>query len=446
MSVLESFVPTRDRPDRAAVRLGLLLLLALDLILIAFLSKEHLVLLGVAVVVAAVLAAWNLPRALALVAVGYPLLDPIYLATREDWPAFYATRAILVVALLLTLVARTERPGWIVKRCLRDPIVLWALVFGAVLAAGLLWTPSPWYGHLKVMAYLMTNLALLGGGMVMALPHDPEDAAVRDGRIDRFLIAAIVCAVLIALVGLANWQLKFYRYEYRLLVLGINAIWLARTMGLAILAMFALSAYRRARPQVLLLAAAPIVAVLALSGSRGPIIALVCVTALWALVFHRTTPARRAWLLAGTCVAAALLFAAMPEAYRERFLNPVSRDLSGSIRLQLLRVVWKALSHVFGAGIGTGGFSDILRMGDVRMYPHNIFAEIGIENGIAGLIALGGFLVAAVARGMRHRADPRMLILLLAFFFALANAQVSGDITSNEWIWLFAGIMAGRAR
>ena len=88
----------------------------------------------------------------------------------------------------------------------------------------------------------------------------------------------------------------------------------------------------------------------------------------------------------------------------------------------------------------------MLRMGDARAYPHNIFAEVIIENGIPGILALFGLLAFAVARGLGGREDPRILFAFLAFLFALGNAQLSGDVIGNEWIWLFAGILAGRQR
>jgi O-antigen ligase len=85
-------------------------------------------------------------------------------------------------------------------------------------------------------------------------------------------------------------------------------------------------------------------------------------------------------------------------------------------------------------------------MGDEPAYPHNIFAEVVIENGIPGILVLIGLLGLAVARGIAGRTDPRTLFALLAFLFALWNAQLSGDLSGNEWIWLFAGILAGRQR
>jgi len=121
-------------------------------------------------------------------------------------------------------------------------------------------------------------------------------------------------------------------------------------------------------------------------------------------------------------------------------------DLSSYIRLGLLRVVREAFGELTALGIGTGGFSHMLQMGDVRAYPHNIFAEVLIENGIPGIVALFGLLGFAVVRGVGGRGDPRTLFALLAFLFALWNAQLSGDIIGNEWIWLFAGVLAGRQR
>lgn len=455
MSVRTTLLPTRDRPDRGWVVAGLVMLVIADAIVLAFLPKAILVLIGAMAIPIAVLLAWNLPWAIAFVAVGFPLLDGIWIVTREDWPAFYITRLCCLAAILLVLLARTEHPGRIVKRVLGDPIFLWALALGALLAVGMAWTPSPWYGRMKVSAYFKTDLFLLLAGMMLTVAYSPHEertapglpapgASPRDGRLDRYFIAVIAFALAIALVGLVNWKMKFYKFETRLLVLGINPIWLARTTGIAILSMFALRAEGRMRWRSLATLSMPIGAVMVLTGSRGPALGLILVAFIWAVAMHRTTPTRRTWILVATVAAGVLFFFLMPQGLRERFLSPVSRDVSGFKRMGLMTIVRRALAFVPGLGIGTGGFSEVMRAGDMRIYPHNLFAEIGIENGIPGLVLLGGLLIAVVRRAVRYRSDSRMTALLLAFLFSLWNAQWSGDILSNEWIWLYAGLIAGR--
>jgi O-antigen ligase len=121
-------------------------------------------------------------------------------------------------------------------------------------------------------------------------------------------------------------------------------------------------------------------------------------------------------------------------------------DVSGATRMKFVEVAGSALSSALGWGLGTGGFSDLLSKGDYRFYPHNLFAEVGIENGLPGLLALFGFLGSGMARALRAARDPYVLAAFLGFLYAFLNAQFSGDLMANEWIWLFAGLIAGRTR
>ena len=69
-----------------------------------------------------------------------------------------------------------------------------------------------------------------------------------------------------------------------------------------------------------------------------------------------------------------------------------------------------------------------MKMGDHRFYPHNLFAEVGIENGLLGLLALAGFLIATAARGMRQWRDARTSAALLVFLFAAQSPTNSFHI------------------
>jgi O-antigen ligase len=144
-------------------------------------------------------------------------------------------------------------------------------------------------------------------------------------------------------------------------------------------------------------------------------------------------------------VVAGVALLVMPPELRDRFLKP-GVNVSDAVRVRLAQVVMDALAEAPWTGIGTGGFSQLLRMGDIRAYPHNLAAEVLIENGVVGLAVLGAFVGLGLVRGFRLRGDPRGLMLLSCALFSLFNAMVSGDITTNEWIWLFGGILAGRAR
>src|SRR5574337_201965 len=75
-----------------------------------------------------------------------------------------------------------------------------------------------------------------------------------------------------------------------------------------------------------------------------------------------------------------------------------------------------------------------------RRYPHNLVLELGCELGVAGLalLLLTLFLAVRSARGLAAvPGDGGVAGTLLALFvFWFLNAQLSGDVFDNRWIWL----------
>jgi hypothetical protein len=224
---------------------------------------------------------------------------------------------------------------------------------------------------------------------------------------------------------------------------------------------------------------------IARTGSRGPLAALlVCPAALW-FVPRRREPeavpdpggeesvrsfarfARRAVpAVIGVMVIAVL---ALPKDDREAVVAGLMRgpigvaleagglgDLTSSIsvsvaqdpstvyRRHLAQRSLATLSEALPWGAGTGSFPALLFMRDARLYPHNILAELLIENGWPGLalFVLFVLLVWRSAWRLSRRSHAGRWLFVL-FAMALSNAQVSGDTGTNEWIWLWAGMIAG---
>jgi len=99
-------------------------------------------------------------------------------------------------------------------------------------------------------------------------------------------------------------------------------------------------------------------------------------------------------------------------------------------------------------GVGIGGFSTAFTHFDDRVYPHNIFLEIGSELGILGLLAFVVFSFSSFSRGLAalHCAtwvDQRYLskTLIALFLYMLLNACVSGDINDNRLLFAFAALI-----
>jgi O-antigen ligase len=437
--------PAIGSPDRAHVRFAIALLLLVDLLCVTQLAHAPWLLAAAAAAAFVVVLARDLPVLVALVAVGTPLLVPLNEALRNEEPVILGLRGALLLAMVWILFARVPRPARLIFRILSDPATGLAVALLAVLAVSSIETASPAYARLKILVYLTTNLVVFLAGFLLASSEVHGGPEARERRLDRFGRAVVVLALLLGLAALLNIPLRLYEYRTRLSVFGTSPIWLGRTMGLALLILAGRLLDGSSNRRLLFGMTLVLAAVLLLTGSRGPILGVPLAVAATAAFATRFSTAARFRLAAGLLVAGALALLVMPPELRDRFLRP-GTDISYATRMRLVQIVRDALAETPWTGIGTGGFSQLLHLGDIRAYPHNLLAEVLIENGIVGLTAVIAFVGLALARAVRGRADTRGLVLLACTLYALGNAMVSGDVTTNEWVWLFGGILAGRAR
>jgi len=264
----------------------------------------------------------NLPVATAFLAFGAPLLDPLSILLRTEEVGILVVHAVVVLALAWMLLARWRRPAAQAAALLADPIVLLGAACGAVLWIGAFDTPTPLYARLKILGFITTNLLLLIAGAALATRWEGEEPFRRDRRFDAFLSWTLVFTFLIALAGFWNYQTHFYRWSHRLMTLGIDPIWFARTMAVGLLAIAGLRGRRRLGLGAALLLAAPFVLAMALSGSRGPSSPAVRADRMGsgARADARLAPRRHGVRAA---VLAVILIGLMPEQTRERFVNPL---------------------------------------------------------------------------------------------------------------------------
>jgi len=369
-----------------------------------------------------------------------------------------------------------------------------------VLWAGLAVSPAPYYGSMKLKSFLLAAIVAYAAGAGLGALW------ARDRRqIDRFLRAALVlggCVVLAGVLVMAGVEIPLLRGEIgpqsgpralRMGWLGTNLIWLARVLALWIVLLFWAMRRRLVHPVWVLVGTAVGLMLMLRTGSRGPLIALMAGPA--ALLF---LPDRAAEIAGGTAsaataavrrtssrlgfsrrllgwglaalLAAAILILLLPAETQSALLAAVARgpvgellrgagwgqevlgasvgqrDPSSNFRLYLAERSLALLRAGLPWGHGTGAFPAVLFGRDMRLYPHNLFAELLFENGLPGFLLLMLFILLtyrAARRLARRWEDARWLWLL--FVMALLNAQVSGDLPANEWIWLWGGVLAGWA-
>ena len=99
------------------------------------------------------------------------------------------------------------------------------------------------------------------------------------------------------------------------------------------------------------------------------------------------------------------------------------------------------------AGWGLGGWSAYYNHQDFRSYPHNMFMEVGTEQGLLGLAALGFFFSTMILPLRTIWREEREFIFLLPILaFAFCVAMFSGDLNDNHALWLWCGAALAASR
>lgn len=116
--------------------------------------------------------------------------------------------------------------------------------------------------------------------------------------------------------------------------------------------------------------------------------------------------------------------------------------VSASIRIQLYEasvVMWldTPASIFFGQGIG----SFISRNGG---YPHNIFLELLVTGGLTALLWFVTALLWSARGAISRKELPSFQLIagLALVIYMLANAQVSGDLYVNRYLFVFLGFVS----
>jgi O-antigen ligase len=105
---------------------------------------------------------------------------------------------------------------------------------------------------------------------------------------------------------------------------------------------------------------------------------------------------------------------------------------------------WLSSISSFLFGMGASGFSSLFIWRDFRWYPHNIFFEVLVEQGLVGLSLLLMITVAAVKLLLKFQKESMLsehssvwVAATLVIFF---SAQVSGDINDNRILLMFLAV------
>lgn len=121
------------------------------------------------------------------------------------------------------------------------------------------------------------------------------------------------------------------------------------------------------------------------------------------------------------------------------YLGSIGNNSSDLGRLQRIDVAWQSIEEGNLIGVGTGGFTSLVGAMD-HDYPHNVFLEVMVEQGVIGLVVLLLIFIPTLAQvislGLSARGDPYFASVIALFFYSLMNALISGDVSTNQLLWI----------
>ncbi|MEZ4698176.1 MAG: O-antigen ligase family protein [Rhodothermales bacterium] len=125
------------------------------------------------------------------------------------------------------------------------------------------------------------------------------------------------------------------------------------------------------------------------------------------------------------------------------YLSETGTNTSDLERIRRFDTAWTNIVKSGGLGIGTGGFASLYGY-EFREYPHNVFLEVVLELGVLGFAVLMGLVAVVLLMMYRRRKMARTSFYIQGLFglwlYSMFNAMVSGDIASNEALWVFGGL------
>jgi len=333
-------------------------------------------------------------------------------------------------------------------------VMVW--LYAALLAYALLsmlWSPSVFYAHSK-MLYLATLVfwPLAGGALIIA--PDPV-------RYRRFFLLLLLFSGWVGLESAMAFWLGTTSGALGAFVEALSGTYLSlgRVIGPGFLVLVAYTLYL-ARATWLRLALGLIsllmLALLLVIGGRMPLIAaaLASLVLLAAVRLRLGRTPRQLLLQLGIVAAVAVILLAgwqfAPRSIREMpatvrrigllFLEGVEENRRIEHYQQTL--LYLDNDPFFGQGIGS--WPVVTGYGDNRAYPHNVFLELLFELGLIGL----GLFLAMIFAGLlalppwhKLRRSPYALLALALFLNALVNASVSGDLNDNRLLFATLGLL-----
>ncbi|TAM82217.1 MAG: O-antigen ligase family protein [Acidobacteria bacterium] len=321
-------------------------------------------------------------------------------------------------------------------------------LFAAALTVSFLWTRAPGYGGSKLVSFLIVGtLCFIAPFIVMIEERD----------LRHFTLATVALALILSLSRVSGVSQGTYAEHYQPVHIGIGQL-----IGMAILLVLYLGLFEEPWIKNLLILALPILAAgLIASETRDALFSLILV--LLGGVFFR--PQRVGYITPlialGGCavIVAALLIVPgqwirgyAAQRFREKSVEVVqmvrgtSTDKgSGGRRLVFYRAALDGFAQKPLWGWGVGGWETYYWHNDQQdppEYPHFELLEVGVEEGLLGLIPFVIFLIIGLraAKKAFYEESSRYAFVLPILVYCLLLTTASGDVDDNRFVWLWCGI------
>lgn len=294
---------------------------------------------------------------------------------------------------------------------------------------------------------IITGWSFLGPSALMNYSNPKETLNRIFGAIT---VVGLIAGIYVISGGSANTQVGFAGVgEGSYLALG-------RLMGASSIVLFAYFFYKKKTKRLIVLLALILsVYTLILSGGRMPVIAFV-IAAIAVLMFG--IQFKRVNVLEARINKKVLAFGFVfvwiaPYLYRlidestfyKRFLSlfELSTGQVENNRLYFFSSAKDMITESYMMGKGIGSFRDYIGIAAERAYPHNIFLEFFSELGIVGITLFITLIVLGFVRYFKSKKETNFysVVIPAIFIFFFINAQTTGDINDNRYLFFTISLL-----
>ena len=312
-------------------------------------------------------------------------------------------------------------------------ILLYALFIAGYFILTILYSKNQGFGLLKLFIMALSAVTLMPAALLVF-----NSTRQRNIFINSLIAFASIASLIAFLVSPFE-----YSTTYSFSVFRWSHVLFSRFIGLALLLNLCLVLQQKKRNLLLNLSLQIILFGLLLSGARGTIIiSFFCYLTL--LFFSKSVNSIKFIAIIQIVLASVLFFTIGSSSGPDRLVNMQNVildrskiDESMTNHIKILEISIERFREYPVLGLGLGGFNSFYKthFPEEIIYPHNIFLEALVEQGIVGCLVLGILLYLLSRRIMRLG-----MKVYVMFLFALGLAMYSKDFTSNPLLLAFFAV------